>query len=66
MEDFDHVIVTPHTKRAKARVKQHGECMVLLTQEDNQVMVRSLHKTWSGETHWFGWFTKEEATITTS
>ena len=59
--------IIPRSKRAKDRVKQHGEDMELVKHGrfDNlpAVLVKSQEKTWSGGQHWFGWFTDAEIVI---
>jgi hypothetical protein len=49
------VKVTPITKRAKDRVNQHGQYMILVKAQQGMVLLRSERKTWRGE-HWLGWF----------
>lgn len=60
-----NIRIIPKCKRARERVKQHGEVMKL-TQEGNfhgqpAILVCSLEKTWGGEHFWRGWFTDKEA-----
>lgn len=51
------VKIKPISKRAKDRVKQHGEKMLLQSDYGSSFCVRSLGNTWRGET-WTGWFNK--------
>lgn len=58
------VKIVPKTKRAKDRVRQHGEEMVLKKRGRFRgkpaILVVSQGKTWSGNQHWQGWFTEDE------
>lgn len=62
------ITITPKTKRAKERVKKHGEVMHLQRQGtfngEPAVLVESLNATWScgkAKHKWTGWFTMNEA-----
>ncbi len=56
--------IVPKSKRAKERVRQHGEEMHHIQdgKRDGRsaVLVRSKNKTGAGRQHWYGWFTDEE------
>ena len=54
------VKITPKTKRAKQRVKSHGEIMILIKVKPDSFLVESLSKTYRNTT-WAGWFTNNEA-----
>jgi hypothetical protein len=63
-----NITITPTSKRARERVKQHGEVMRLKRegtfQGEPAILVESLGETWScsGTKHkWTGWFTNKEA-----
>lgn len=56
------VKVIPKSKRAKERIKQHGDTMILRQALPGKVQVESLSNTWRGE-KWGGWFTDDEATV---
>jgi len=57
------VRILPKTQRAKNRVHEHGEVMILKnTNPNGGSYVESLRNTWQGE-KWAGWFKKEEADI---
>jgi hypothetical protein len=49
------VKITAISKRAKDRVQQHGEYMILVRANQGKVLLRSERKTWRGE-FWMGWF----------
>lgn len=45
------------SKRAKNRVREHGEIMQVLAKNSNRILVKSMNKTWNNNTeHWLGWF----------
>jgi hypothetical protein len=54
--------IIPHLKRAKARVKEHGETMLLLVELSDRFLVGSIGNTWRGE-QWKGWFLDVEASF---
>ena len=57
------VKIHPKTKRAKNRVREHGDVMTFIkANPDGSVLVESLGNTCQGEKYW-GWFKKEEADI---
>lgn len=62
------VKIQPLSKRARERVRQHGDCMLLVRTGTHRgqraAQFRSLETTWShaGQPHfWSGWFTESEA-----
>lgn len=62
------ITIEPKCKRAKERVKQHGDIMRLRKEGSFNgqpaILVQSLHETWRCEgvsRKWNGWFTKSEA-----
>jgi hypothetical protein len=58
--------IIPTSKRAKERIRQHGETMELIKEDafrgEPAICVKSLDKTSRGY-HWHGWFTNKEATF---
>jgi hypothetical protein len=55
------VKILPKSQRAKNRVREHGEVMLLRRLHPNdRFLVESLGNTWNGTT-WAGWFRFEEA-----
>ena len=58
------VKIIPTSKRAKDRVKTHGEIMELLGEKPFRgtpaILVRSLEATSFGNERWLGWFTENE------
>ena len=65
MTDKNKVKIIAKNKRAKERVKQHGEIMTLERQDkykgEKAILVESLGRTAKNNRHWFGWFTVGEA-----
>jgi len=61
---METITIVPTSKRAKDRVRQHGEEMELVRRDrfndKPAVLVKSVNKTWSGNQHWTGWFTEDE------
>ena len=61
------VTIVPKSKRAKARVKQHGERMLLkrrgVFRGENAMLVESLDGTSFGGHKWHGWFTEKKANV---
>lgn len=54
------VLISPKTKRAKDRCKQHGNIMLFKKEVGGRILVESLDNTWKGE-RWMGWFSNDEA-----
>ena len=58
------VKIIPTSKRAKDRVKTHGEIMELIRvgtfNNTPAIFVKSLDKTSFGHAEWLGWFTEDE------
>jgi len=58
------VKIIPTSKRAKERVRQHGETMRLMTMArfrgKDAIFVGSLGDTSAGNRKWFGWFDGSE------
>jgi hypothetical protein len=69
---FMKVRILAKRKRAKERVRSHGEIMELVdpmilgltggNEGSGRFLVRSLGKSWRGE-NWLGWFDLNEATF---
>ena len=61
---METITIQPKTKRAKDRVRQHGNVMELLKcgtfDGKPAVLVKSVKRTWAGNQHWKGWFTDDE------
>lgn len=56
--------IFPISIRAKNRVNEHGNIMILLEQRSDKILVQSVNKTWNGNTDfWKGWFSLEECNI---
>jgi len=54
--------ILPKSKRAKERVKQHGQEFLVQEEYFDRILVKSVDKTWNNKTeHWLGWFTSKEA-----
>jgi len=64
-----NIRILPKSKRAKNRIREHGEIMTLKDDGFRSgvkgILVESTHKTWSLnsqiQTHWMGWFSEIEA-----
>lgn len=59
--------IIPTSQRAKNRVAEHGEVMLLEHEEtfdgEKAIFVRSVHETWGTagrKENWCGWFTETE------
>ena len=61
---MEKIKIVPTSRRAKDRVRQHGDEMELVKKGKFRgqlaIFVRSLGPTWSGNQHWQGWFTDDE------
>jgi len=53
------VKIIPKSIRARNRMKEHGEEMILVMEHPDAFMVRSIDKTYRGD-HWMGWFQKDK------
>ena len=61
-EEAEKVEIIPKCKRAKERVRMHGNIMHLLHQEfDGKFLVESIENSYNGREKWMGWFTRQEA-----
>lgn len=51
------VKIIPISQRAKSRVKEHGEYMIMFPDRtrNGKQLFRSINKTWQKE-YWLGWF----------
>lgn len=57
--------IIPKSSRAKNRVKEHGEVMVFIKQENGRFLVESVNNTFNTK-KWLGWFGVHEATYEVS
>lgn len=59
------VRITPKSQRAKNRVREHGEVMQLIREENGKTLFHSLNDTWRLSKDkmmpWGGWFSLEDA-----
>jgi len=61
------VKIIPKCQRAKNRIREHGEIMLLRRNDGHRVLFDSLNKTYlfadGVKVQWTGWFTTEEASF---
>lgn len=63
-----HVEITPKSQRARNRVNEHGNIMLVLQEGQYEgtraVLLESLNRTWGKgdfKSPWVGWITEKEA-----